>query len=95
MVQMNNFTLLKLYFAKTVNSWFRPNSCMVVCVSSLKGTLETGAVFDTSNQPNRGPLPFKLGEGKVIPGIVVIQKNLNFELFGILYHPFSISNVMV
>ncbi len=36
--------------------------------------METGAVFDTSRQPNRGPLPFKLGEGKVIPGEQSIAK---------------------
>ena len=30
------------------------------------GTLEDESVFDTSKE--RGPLPFKVGEGKVIPG---------------------------
>ena len=39
---------------------------VTLCV--FQGTLESGTVFDTSKQPNRGPLPFKLGAGKVIPG---------------------------
>ena len=48
----------------------------------LQGTLENGQVFDTSRQPNRGPLPFKLGEGRVIPGLYIIllefkKKQLN------------------
>ena len=34
----------------------------------LQGTLETGDIFDSSRQGDRGPLPFKLGEGRVIPG---------------------------
>ncbi|ELT88054.1 hypothetical protein CAPTEDRAFT_57750, partial [Capitella teleta] len=32
------------------------------------GSLVNGQVFDTSHQPERGPIPFRLGEGKVIPG---------------------------
>lgn len=32
------------------------------------GKLETGQVFDSSKEGGRGPLPFKLGEGRVIPG---------------------------
>jgi len=32
------------------------------------GRLESGAVFDTSRQAGRGPLPFVLGQGQVIKG---------------------------
>ena len=62
---------------------YKPN-CIYYCVigkrrcvhiSVFQGTLESGTVFDTSKQPNRGPLPFKLGEGKVIPGKLCINLN--------------------
>jgi len=32
------------------------------------GRLESGQIFDTSRQANRGPLPFVLGQGQVIKG---------------------------
>jgi len=40
------------------------------------GYLEDGRIFDTTEQPERGPFSFEIGAGKVIPGLEMGMKDM-------------------
>ncbi|CAH1775683.1 unnamed protein product, partial [Owenia fusiformis] len=52
----------------------KPEECYTVAADGdevtihYTGSLESGAVFDSSRRPGRYPLPFVLGQGRVIQG---------------------------
>jgi len=39
----------------------------------MQGTLDSGSTFDTSRQEGRGPLPFVLGQNRVIQGNLMLS----------------------